>query len=133
MDENLIDTFQRGSKYDKNKYRMFNLHLRESLIRYNYVDEVREDEWITMFEGGGIYSEDQFSFRWNLANTHCVYLFEILEQKNIITKLKLDITISRFFNIKNVAQTRYSYYPKPRGYENIEKIVSNVMAHLSKF
>ena len=71
MNEYEINTFQKGSKYDNNKYRMFNLHLRESLIRYNYIDEVREDEWIAMFEGGAINSDDQFSFRWNLSNAHC--------------------------------------------------------------
>jgi len=132
MNEYEINTFQKGSKYDNNKYRMFNLHLRESLIRYNYIDEVREDEWIAMFEGGAINSDDQFSFRWNLSNAHCVYLFEVLEQKNIIAKLKLDITINRFFNIKNVAQTRYSYYPKPKESDVIDKLVENIIKHLRK-
>jgi len=133
MDVYDAQCFLRGSKYDEKKYREFVLHLRESLIQQNYIDEVREDEWITMFEGHSINLDDQFSFRWQLANSHCVYLFEILEKKDIIKKLKLDNTINRFFNIKNVAQTRYSYFPKPRGAEDIDKIVINIMTHLGKF
>ena len=125
--------FLRGGKYDEDKYREFILHLRESLIQQNYIDEVREDEWITMFEGHAINSDEQFSFRWHLANSHCVYLFEILENKNIIKKLKLDNTINRFFNIKNVAQTRYSYYPKPKGAAEIENLIDNIVNHLRKF
>jgi len=38
--------FLRGGKYDENKFREFILHLRNSLIQQNYIDEVREDEWL---------------------------------------------------------------------------------------
>ena len=133
MDVYDIQCFLRGGKYDEYKFREFILHLRESLIQQNYIDEVREDEWITMFSGHTINSDDQFSFRWHIANSHCVYLFEILENKNIIKKLKLDKTINIFFNIKNVAQTRYSYYPKPKGAEKMENLVDDIVNHLRKF
>ena len=133
MDEFDVKVFSRGRKYNEDVFRKFILHLRESLIQYNYIDEVREDEWITMFEGLYIRSDDQFSFRWHQADNHCVYLFDVLEQEGIIVKDKLDITITKFFNIKNVAQTRYSYYPKPKGSEVIEKMVKDIITHLSKF
>lgn len=133
MDEYNVRTFLRGGKYNSEKYRMFVLHLRELLIQHNYIDEVKEGEWITMFEGLAIKEEDLFSFCWNLANSHCVYLFDVLAERNIIVKEKLDATINNFFNIKNVAQTRYSYFPKPKGYDKIEKIVSDITNHLSKF
>ena len=86
-----------------------------------------------MFEGGSIREQDQFSFRWNQANSHCVYLFDKLEEEQIIVKEKLDNTINRFFGIKNVAQTRYSYYPKPKGSDVIIKLVKEVITHTLKF
>lgn len=132
MEDYDIKLFARGRKYNEDTFRKFILHLRESLIRYNYLDEVREDEWIVMFEGSSIRADDQFTFRWHQADNHCVYLFDVLEREGIIVKDKLDITISRFFNIKNVAQTRYSYYPKPKESEVIEKIVGDIVTHLSK-
>ena len=46
MDVYDIQCFLRGGKYDENKFREFILHLRNSLIQQNYIDEVREDEWL---------------------------------------------------------------------------------------
>ena len=133
MNEYDTTTLLRGGRYNESQYRIFTLALRKLLILNNYIDEEREDEWIVLFEGHSIRGDDQFTFRWNLANTHCVYLFDILEQERIIVKERLDITISKFFSIKNVAQTRYSYYPKPKGHEKIEAIVKDAIAHTSKF
>jgi|SaaInlStandDraft_1057018.scaffolds.fasta_scaffold525926_1 hypothetical protein len=50
MEDYDIKLFARGRKYNEDTFRKFTLHLRESLIRYNYLDEVREDEWIVMFD-----------------------------------------------------------------------------------
>jgi len=78
--------------------------------------------------------EGEESFEWLKTKNHCIYLIDQLVEENVILgglENKIDSKIERFFKIKNVAQSRYSYYPnKPKGGEQIDYLILRVLNSL---
>ena len=126
-------TLLKGRYFSQVQYRQFSLQLRKELIEDGYIDEVREDEWICLFEGGYIDPDDQFTFRWLGQNNHCIYLFDKLSEDGIIQKRNLDVTLERFFGLKGVAEQRYSMFGrKIRGKERIDILLVKLASHIKK-
>ena len=124
-----IPTFSKGSRLDENYYD-FVKKLGLQLEKERLIDKYDQSKWMYVFSGlDNFLGEDQFI--WIGDKNHCVYLIDELIKMDIIKGKNINSKIERFFLIKNVAQTRYSYEPrKPDGSEIIDNLISRVLDSL---
>ena len=120
-----IPTFTKGSKLDDDYFNFIN-KLGLELEKERLIDKYEQSSWMYIFSGlDAFLGEEQYA--WIGDKNLCVYLIDELAKMNIIKKTRINSKIERFFLIKNVAQTRYSYEPrKPDGSAVIDKLIIRV-------
>ena len=127
-----IPTFKRGERFNDNYYE-FVKGLGVELEKEGYIKECIQNKWMYIFSDLETF-EGEETLEWLKAKNHCIYLIDSLVDEKVILgglKNKIDSKIERFFKIKNVAQTRYSYFPnKPKGGEQIDYIILRVLNSL---
>ena len=120
-----IPTFKAGSKLNDTYYdfiKALGIELEEERL----IDKYDQSSWMYIFSGLGTFIGAEI-FTWTGKKNHCIYLIDELFKEGIIEGEKIDSKIERFFDIKNPAQTRYSYYPrKPRDSEYIDSLILRV-------
>ena len=127
-----IPTFEKGERFNDDYYDFIKA-LGIELEKEGYIKQYIQDKWMYIFSGLDTF-EGEETFEWLKAKNHCIYLIDSLVEDKIILgglENKIDSKIERFFKIKNVAQTRYSYYPnKPKSSEQIDYIILRVLNSL---
>ena len=132
-----IPTFCAGIKLEDNYYdfiKVLGIEL-ENLGYIQYWNNglmagYSKSNWMYIFSGLDDY-EGENVFSWQKEKNHCIYLIDRLVSDGILVNEKINSKIERFFNIKNAAQTRYSFYPgKPKGADQIDGIISRCLKSL---
>jgi|TARA_B110000879_G_scaffold127994_1_gene168594 hypothetical protein len=124
-----IPTFTKSSKFDENYYDFIKA-LGIELEKERLIDKYDQSKWMYIFSGlDNFLGDDQFT--WLGDKNHCVYLIDELVSRDIIKGKNINSKIERYFLIKNVAQTRYSYEPrKPDGFKVIDQLILRALNSL---
>ncbi|MDC1029867.1 hypothetical protein OAR07_01115 [Flavobacteriaceae bacterium] len=143
-DSIMSEVEQRLSPNSKQNY-YFNIHktsfphkkfilqkLYEYLISGGYIEEIEYKYFEIIFSGKEV--EDNFTpIKWSKQENLCVYLFDLLEDFEIVSNINIPKKIGLLFGVANASQKRKykeNKEGKPTGYKPIEAIVNNIQKGL---
>ena len=106
--------------------------LYDYLISGGYIEEIEYQYFEKAFSGKVV--EANFTpIKWSKQENLCVYLFDLLEDFEIVSNINIPKKIGLLFGVKDASQKRKyknNKNGKPTGYKPIEAIVENIQKGL---
>ena len=107
--------------------------LYDQLTSGGFVSDASIDDFKDVFSGDMI-KDYHTSLKWNKAENLCVYLFDQLEDYQMVKDLNNKDKLGYLFGIKDASQKKHNYSQnkdgKPRGSNIIDAIIRNIQKGL---
>lgn len=145
MYESIMSEVEQRLTPDSKKKFYFNIHrssarqkeyilqkLYDYLTSGGYIEQVDYYNFKKVFSGKEA-KEKHVTIKWVKNGNLCVFLFELLEDLEIVSNINIPKKIGLFFGVKDASQKRKykdNKEGKPSGYKPIEAIVNNIQEGL---